>query len=449
MLASSPWPYCIAVAQLYLPVLQVFTSVQDAMGLVHMYPFLPDALEYLDCIAGLQSPTQALKEPVTSADWDALLVYCAKVTAIDHFHYVPLLKRDHSSNQAAVAATSSAASSAVTPQQSSAAAVSQTPSPPQRSVRFSPDHVTHQGMFPVSSSLTQSHSGSQSTEHMAPAYTHSPWQDHVPSTQSHVLPTLGESRMVQASDIARQVSRQGSNQIAFSTPPEQAPSWGSHHEPPRHAPLRPRQEQGPSHPFSYNQHQVPGQSMLQFPGQASTLTGFSPGLSHSAAAPAVAMTPKPFFQTQLQPSQLMHIEGGHMFASQDPVQMVNQSSAVHGFVSQGFIHEGHAVQNQAPDQLPAWLGQNLGYTHGTPSQQPNPLSILQRPGQAQAAFHASQGPNPKMVYPTAAIRSQQLSSAQTSLTHSSTSVQAPLAPFLNEQLKRILAEGGPSGRRGF
>ena len=428
--------------------LQVFTSVQDAMGLVHMYPFLPDALEYLDCIAGLQSPTQTPEEPVTAADWEALLVYCAKVTAVDHFHYVPLLNRDHSSNSAATSAVNSAANSAVSPQQLSAAAANKTPSPPQRSVRFSPDHVSSQAMFPVSSSLTQSHSNSHSGEHVAPAYTQSPAQNQARSHQSHMLPALGQSQMAQdSSELARQVSRQGSNQIAFSTPPQQATSWPPQNEPPRHASLPLRQDQGSHRSSSYNQHEVAGQRTLHFPGQPSTFTGFSQALTHPTAASAAAMAPNPFFHSQLQPGQFLR--NCHMFASQDPAQVVHQSSALHGFVSQGFIHQGHVIQNPAAEQLPAWLGQNLAYTHATPPQQSSPVSTLQQPGQMPAVYHASQGPNSKMVYPTAAMRSQQLSSAQNALTHSSNSVQAPLAPFLNEQLKRILAEGGPSGRRGF
>ena len=157
---SAAWTASLVwyAATVELHILQVFTSVQDAMGLVHMYPFLPDAMEYMDCIASLQGSPDALQEPVTQADWDALLAYCAKVTAADHFQYVPLLHSALHPGQATPAA-------AYTPNHSVLAA-NQMPSPVQKSVHFSPDSVL--GHPPFSSSQSHGHSGSPSLQPMKP-----------------------------------------------------------------------------------------------------------------------------------------------------------------------------------------------------------------------------------------------------------------------------------------
>lgn len=430
-------------ATLELHVLQVFTSVQDAMGLVHMYPFLPDAMEYMDCIANLQGLPEAAQEPVTQADWDALLAYCAKVTAADHFHYVPLLHTTRHAGQAAPAAAS-------TPNHSVVAA-HQTPSPVQRCVHFSPDSVLRQP--PFSSSQSPSHSGSHTLQQMQPpAYSpttpHRPW---LHSEGSQALPSLGESQMVQSLELSRQVSRQGSSQLNHTHAQEVATSWVPQPlQASQHAPLSARQDQSPGHLPSYSQHQMPGplQAADQFPDQGLAFHGQSYGSSHTTAAP-FPMTPNSFRQVQLQPGQFVQVEAGQqVFVSQAPVQSMYSSPPVQGHASQGTILEGHVVQGRQPDHLPAWLGQNLAYTHANAVGQSAPNRQMHSPTQMQAGPHLIPAPNPKAVYPTAAMRSQQLTQ-QTQHAHSAGSVKAPLAPFLNEQLKRMLAEGGPSGRRGF
>lgn len=426
--------------------LQVFTSVQDAMGLVHMYPFLPDAMEYMECIASLQAlpalQPQAPQEPVTQADWDALLAYCAKVTAADHFQYVPLLHSTQHPGQATPAA-------AFTPDHSGVAA-NQTPSPVQRSVHFSPDSVLEQP--PFSSSHNHSHSGSPSLHHMKPP-AYSPTTPHHPWLQgqgSQAVPSLGQSQMVQSLDLSRQVSRQGSNQLNQTHAPEVAPSWVPQPQASQHAPLSARQEQSPGHLPSYPQHQMPGplQGADHFPDQALAFRGYSYGSSHASAVP-VPMTPNSFRHVQLQPGQFVQVEAGHqIFVSQAPVQSLYSGPPAQGHLSQGMILEGNVVQGRQPDRLPAELGQNLAYTHANPVGQSVPNRQMHSPTQVQAGPQVTPGPNPKAVYPTAAMRSQQLTQ-QTQHAPSTGSVQAPLAPFLHEQLKRMLAEGGPSGRRGF
>ena len=421
--------------------LQVFTSVQDAMGLVHMYPFLPDAMEYMDCIANLQGLPEALQEAVTQADWDALLAYCAKVTAVDHFHYVPLLGSSHHPAQATSAA-------AFSPNHSKVAGT-QTPSPVPRSVHFSPNSVLRQP--PFSSSQSQSHSGSHTVQQMQPpAYSpstpHHPW---LQSEGSQALPSLGESQMEQSMQLSRQVSRQGSNQLSHTHAPEIATSWVPQPQASQHASLSARQDTSPGHLPSYNQHPAPGplQAADQFP-QAVAFHGPSHGSTHPAAT-TVPMTPNSFRHVQLQPGQFVQVGAGQqIFVSQAPVQTIYSHPAVQGHVSQGMILEGHVNQGRQPDQLPAWLGQNLAYTHANPVGQSAPNRQAHSPPQMQAVFRLTNGANPKAVYPTAAIRSQQLTQ-QTQQVHSTANVKAPLAPFLNEQLKRMLAEGGPSGRRGF
>lgn len=424
--------------------LQVFTSIQDAMGLVHMYPFLPDAMEYMDCIAHLQGLPQDVQDPVTQADWDALLAYCAKVTAADHFHYVPLLHSSHHSGQATPAAAFSPTHSVV--------AANQTPSPVPRSVRFSPDSILRQPPF----SSSQDHSycgngnGSHSTQQMQPpAYSPTtpqhPW---LQSEGSQALPSLGESQMVQALQMSRQVSRQGSSQLNHTHTSEINPSWVPQPQASQHAPLSARQDASPGHLPSYHQHQVPGlQAAEQFP-QGVAFHGHSLGSTHTSAA-TFPMTPNSLRHVQLQPGQFMQVEPGQqLFVSQAPVQSIYSNPPVRSHVSQGMIREGHVMQGRQPDHLPVWLQQNLAYTHGNPAGQSVANRQVHSPTQMQAGPHLSQGANSNAMYPTAAMRSQQLTQ-QTQHVHSTGSVKAPLAPFLNEQLKRMLAQGGPSGRRGF
>ena len=412
------------------------------MGLVHMYPFLPDAMEYLDCIADLQGLPQAPQKPVSQADWDALLAYCAKVTAADHFHYVPLLHSTRRPGQAAPAAASTPGHSVV--------AANQTPSPVQRSVRFSPDSVLRQP--PFSSSQSPSHSGGHTLQQMQPpAYSpttpHHPW---LHSNSSQPLPTLGKSQMVQSLELSRQVSRQGSNQLNHTHAQEVATSWAPQPQASQHAHLSARQDQSPGHLPSYNQHQTPGPlpAADQFSDQGLAFHGHSYGSSHTAAAP-FSMTPSSFRHVQLQPGQFVQVEAGQqVFVSQAPVQSMYPSPPVQGHASQGMVLEGHVVQGRQSDHLPAWLGENLANTHANPVGQSPPNRQMHSPTPMQAGPQLTQGPNPKAVYPTAAMRSQQLTQ-QTQHVRSAGSVKAPLAPFLNEQLKRMLAEGGPSGRRGF
>lgn len=409
--------------------LQVFTSMQDAMGLVHMYPFLPDAMEYMDCIASLHRLPDTPQEPVTQADWDALLAYCAKVTAADHFYYVPLLQSTHHSAQATPVP-------AFTPSHSAAAA-NQTPSPVQRSVHFSPDPVLAPG------SSSQSYSGNHSLQH-SPTSPHHP---HLQSAGSQALPSLGQSQM----SLSLELSRQGSSQIDHTQAPEAAPSWVSQPQASQHAPLSARHDQSHGPLSSHDQHQMPGhmQTAGQFPDQGLALPGHSYASSLTNGT-SLLRTPNSFRHVQLEQGQMVQVEGGRqVFVSQAPVQMMYSSPALQGHVvSQGMIHQGHVIQGRGADHLPAWLGQNLAYTLASPVVQSAPNGRMHSPTPMQAASYLNQGPNPKAVYPTAAMRSQQLSQ-QTQHGHSTASVKAPLAPFVNEQLKRMLAEGGPSGRRGF
>ena len=192
----------------------------------------------------------------------------------------------------------------------------------------------------------------------------------------------------------------------------------------------------------------PLQAADQFPGQALAFHGHSYGSSQSTAAP-FPMTPNSIRHVQLQPGQFVQVEAGHqVFVSQAPVQSMYSGPTVPGQVRQAMILEGNVVRGRQPDHLPAWLGQNLAYTHANPVGQSIPNRQMHSPTQVQAGPQVAPGPNPKAVYPTAAMRSQQLTQ-QTQHASSTGSVQAPLAPFLNEQLKRMVAEGGPRGRRGF
>ena len=418
--------------------LQVFTTMQDAMGLVHMYPFLPDAMEYMDCIASLHGLPDTLQEPVTQADWDALLAYCAKVTAADHFHYVPLLQGIHHGAQATPAAAFTSSHLAV--------AANQTPSPVQRSVHFSPDSVLAPALLPGGSS--QSYSGNHSLQHSPsspqPASPHHP---HLQSAGSQALPSLGQSQMV----LSLELSRQGSSQLDHTQAPERAPSWVSQPPALQHAPLPARHDQSYGRLSSHNQYQMlgPMQPAGQFPDQGLALPAHGYASSHANGA-SLLRTPNSLGHVPLEQGQILQVEGGRqVFVSQAPVQMMYSSPALQGHVvSQGMIHQGHVIQGRGADHLPAWLGQNLAYTLANPVVQSAPNGRMHSPTPMQAASYCSQGPNPKAVYPTAAMRSQQLSQ-QTQHGPSIASVKAPLAPFVNEQLKRMLAEGGPSGRRGF
>ena len=418
---------------------QVFTTTQDAMGLVHMYPFLPDAMEYMDCIASLHGQPDTPQEPVTQADWDALLAYCAKVTAADHFHYVPLHHSTHHNARATPVA-------AFTPSHSAVAA-NQTPSPVQRSVHFSPDSVLAPALLPGSSS--HSYSGNHSLQHSPtspqPATPHHP---HLQSAGSQALPSLGQSQLA----LSLEMSRQGSSQFDHTQAPERAPSWVSQPQALQHVPPSASHNQSHGRLSSHDQYQVPG-PMLQnaghFPDQGLALPGHSYASSHANGL-SLLRTPNLLQHVPLEQGQIVQVEGGRqVFVSQAPVQMMYSSPALQGHVvSQGMIHQGHVIQGRGADYSPAWLGQNLAYTLASPAMQSAPHGRMHSPTPMQAAPYLGQGPNPKAVYPTAAMRSQQLSQ-QTQHGPSTASVKAPLAPFVNEQLKRMLAEGGPSGRRGF
>ncbi|KAL3148940.1 hypothetical protein ABBQ32_001801 [Trebouxia sp. C0010 RCD-2024] len=434
--------------------------MQGAMGLVHMYPFLPDAMEYLDCIASLQGPPSAPQEAVTLADWDALLAYCAKVTAADHFHYVPLLRSTHPSSQPTAAAT------AVTPTHLRAAP-SQTPSPVQKSVHFSPSSVLGQPPFPVSSSQGRSHSGpvssslgrsysgSYTVEHMTSAYSHSaphnplhnlPHNPRLQSDASQALPSQGMSQMVQSVEGAGPMSRQGSNILTVNQTTEAPAGWVPQGQASQHLSLPARQDDAPHHLSAYSQHQMTGvlHAAQPFSAQGMALHGHTH--RPQQAAPTTA---NPFRPSQLQHAQFVQLEGGQVFGSQPPLQALHPNAPIQGFVGQGMIHQGRVIQGQGPDHAPSWLGQNLAYMHGSPAVHSAPQAQVYSPMQMQSASQSAHSPDPKAVYPTAAMRSQQLTSVQTHQAQPAGSVQAPLAPFLNEQLKRVLAEGGPSGRRGF
>lgn len=431
--------------------LQVMTSMQGAMGLVHMYPFLPDAMEYLDCIASLQGAPSAPQKAVTLADWDALLAYCAKVTAADHFHYVPLLRSTHPSGQATAAAT------AVTPTHLGVAP-SQTQSPVQKSVHFSSSSVLGQPPYPVSSSqarsysgqvsssIGRSYSGSYSVEHMTSAYSHSPPHNplnnppHNPRLQSdasQALPSPGMSQMVQSVEGTGPMSRQGSDRLTMNHTTEAPAGWVPQSQASQHLSLPARQNDAPHHSYACSQHQTSGvlHAAQPFSAQGMALHGHTHGTKQ--AAPTTANSFQPL---QLQQAQFVQLEG---------VQALHPSAPIQGFVGQGMIDQGRVIQGQGPDHPPAWLGQNLAYMHGSPVVQSGSQAQVYSPMQMQPASQFAQSPDPKAMYPTAAMRSQQLTAVQTHQAQPAGSVQAPLAPFLNEQLKRVLAEGGPSGRRGF
>ena len=441
---EKPWSFLMQLG-LEPRMLQVFTSLQDAMGLVHMYPFLPDAMEYLDCIASLQGPPSAPQPAVTQADWDTLLAYCAKVTAADHFHYVPLLRSTQPPGQATPTAVSPTHMMVV---------ASQMPSSVQKSVHFSPSSGLMQPQHPVSSSVGHSYSGSYTVEHMTSAYSHSALlNSRLQSDASQALPSLGMVQSVEgAGQMSRQMSHQGSNRLTLNHTTEAPVGWVPQGQASQHLSVPAGQDDAPGHLSGYSQHQLTGPlhaAAEPFSAHRPALNGHSYGPNHATAA-SFPTTANSFRPLHLQQAQFVQVEGGQVLVSRAPVQALNPGAPVQGFVGQGVVHhQGRVIQGQGPDHLPAWLGQNLAYTHGSPVVQSAPQGQAYSPMQTQAASQFAQSPDPKAVYPTAAMRSQQLTSVQTHHAQPAGSVQAPLAPFLNEQLKRMLAEGGPSGRRGF
>ena len=83
-------------------ILQVLTSVQSAMALVHSYPFLMPPEPLLNVLAQQHGQTQApgclsdAEMIETDTNWALLAAYAIKVCAADHFEHVSLLGFDPS-----------------------------------------------------------------------------------------------------------------------------------------------------------------------------------------------------------------------------------------------------------------------------------------------------------------------------------------------------------------
>ncbi|KAL0035734.1 hypothetical protein WJX77_000797 [Trebouxia sp. C0004] len=456
----------------------ICSSIQNAMALVHMYPFLPDALEYLELVAEQQGVKDAPVDPpetISQADWDTLLAYCTHITATDYFEHVPLrgftgyaaapsnptppAVTPHTSPSHAVASVNPHSSGNHTYSSPSQAVASvnphssgfQSPSPGHRSVRFSPEPILRQASFPNSLGHSVHQSFSQSPSHspepiVAPI-SHSP--AHAQQAQTHYRPLLGSnprpqamqspSQAVQSHQMSRQVSRQGSSQLREGPLPLQTPPWMVQGQSQQFTQLQTGQDSNLGFPvFQNDQEQAFGQNVLQV--QDHTSRQMQPSLMQH---PGPHQTPL-YMTDGLNQGQI----SGHVTAALDhqmPLYMMSgldrqqsvtqaQSNSVTGF------HPGMQGRPQHGQvHMPSWIGHNLASAYAVPPE--------------QAARHLTQpmpqtSPpvNPNVLYPTAAMRSQRMSSPQAPAANV---IQAPLAPFLNEQLKRMVAQGGPSARRGF
>lgn len=345
------------------------------MGLVHMYPFLPHPFEFLELIAEQQGLKGAPVDPVhsiTDADWEALLAYCAKVTAVDMCDHVPLsvFKKSHAQSSDHDAVSSSPNSGAIG---------SQMPSP---QVQQAPPQLSH------SYSLSPD---------CAPGIQTPAQQDQ--QSWSHY------SQAGQFSPMSRQASRQGSNQVREGQLPQQAACW---------------------------------------PAQSQAVQYMS---SHAAGLGSIP-TPPGFLTAPPNQHGLSVLQAPHDMQGQIKATIGYGQNDHHTAVPFS-LGQSQSVQDcvrpaQGPGQMSSWIGHNLASVHAVPTNQRNRVGPSHIQNHVVSQF--SQPADPKLVYPTAAMRSQQLSSSQVS---SGIAVQAPLAPFLNEQLRRVLAQSGPSARRGF
>ena len=488
-------------------VVQIFTSIQNAMGLVHMYPFLPDPLEYLELIAERQGHKDAPTANIANeADWQTLLAYCAKVTSVDICEHMPLSNFMPGVGPANTAVSAAAGAAAVP----SSSPVSQNLSMDERSMHFSPDSATRQAVF----QSTQSHSQNGNSDHSMAPNQEPAWSQYSQVPQTAFSP------------MARQPSRQASSQASMSMVPEHAmlPNNGmvpdhvmlrqgsnglvpehamlrqgsdgmipEHGMVPEHAMLRqgsngmvpehalPRQGlqqlMVPEHPMLRQgpQHGMPGEMQMQYQlpysqaGQHAPMQIMTNGLI-PVHNPLFQMSSHSMHQSTMPDHMQMH---AHLPLHQLPMQRqlsapsspsmqasvpyitaqqrLNSNQPRNGYMSQHQAAAGHMAHSQPSGLLPPWIGQNLASAYAVPSSELEHLTPRQ-PSLRAPSTPGSQngGPSPRAVYPTAAMRSQQISSSQAPpVTISGNTVQAPLAPFLNEQLKRMLAQSNPSARRGF
>ncbi len=459
------------------------------MALVHMYPFLPDALEYLELVAEQQGVKDAPVDPpetISQADWDILLAYCTHITATDYFEHVPL--RGFTTYAAASRNTTAPAVTSHTPPSHAVASVNphssgnhthssqsqavasvnphssgfQTPSPGHRSVRFSPEPTFRQASFPnslghsVGQSFSQSPSHSHSPEPVVASISHSP--AHVQQAQTHYRHLLSSdprpqamqshqmsrqamqspSQAMQSHQMSRQASRQGSSQLREGSLPLQTPPWMVQGQSQQYTQLQTGHDSNLGFPvFQSGQEQAHGRNVLQVQDQ--TLRQMKPSLMHLRPGQMPDDMTDGMNQGQISghvTAALDHQMPHYMTSGLDREQSVTQaqSNSVTGY------HQGVQGRSQhGQSQLPSWIGQNLASAYAVPPEQ-TARHLTQH------MFQTSPPVNPKVLYPTAAMRSQQMSSPQAPAANV---VQAPLAPFLNEQLKRMVAQGGPSARRGF
>ncbi len=393
------------------------------MGLVHMYPFLPDPLEYLELIAeqqGLKNAPLDTPDSITKADWKILLAYCSKITAVDYFDYVPLRGFQAPPPQAMAQAPINPNTQSprhVAAAMNSDSFIAQTPSPGQRSVHFSPEPVFRQASFHTSHSHSLSHSHSHSPEHVTPSQSQSPAQRGQQSrNQAPALSLQAQSEAMRLSEIQRQASWQGSSQMREGPAPAQSPTWFSQSQPAQYAPL---QASNPTHAtFQNSQQQMPCRDLLQIQGEMPSQAaqdmeiGQLQNAHHANFQSGRQQTPGRSFP-QAQNQMLDQI--GH----QQRFGHVGISNITE--VGQG--HQGQLNQSHRPD-TPTWLGQNLASTYAVPPPQSKPFSQPQNPG--HYVSQVSQASDPKVIYPTAAMRSQQLSS---NAAPTGNKVQASLAPF--------------------
>ncbi len=455
------------------------------MALVHMYPFLPDALEYLELVAEQQGVKDAPVDPpetISLADWDTLLAYCTHITARDYFEHVPLrgftgyaaapsnptapTATPHPSPGPAVPSANPHSSGNFSHSSPSQAAASvnphslgfQTPSPSgHKTVRFSPEPILRQASFPnslghsVRQSFSQSPSHSHSPEPVLAPISHSP--AHAQQTQTHYRrlfesdPRLqamqSPAQAMQSHQMSRQASRQGSSQIREGSLPLQTPPWMVQGQSQQYPQVQAGQDSNLGFPvFQSDQEHARGWSLLQVQDQ--TLPQMKPSLMQH---PGLDQTP--FYMTdgvhQGQTSHpvtaaLDHQMSHYITSGQDRQQSVTHAES-------NSVTEYHLGMQGQPQHgqihMPSWMGHNLASAYAVPPEQA---------ARYRTEHVSPTGPpvNPKVLYPTAAMRSQQLSSSpQAPQAPAANVVQAPLAPFLNEQLKRMGAQGGPSARRGF
>ena len=164
-------------------------------------------------------------------------------------------------------------------------------------------------------------------------------------------------------------------------------------------------------------------SLMQHPGPDQTRLYMTDGVNQgqtSEHVPATLDHQMPYYMTSGHDRQ-------HSVTQAQSNSVTEYHQGLQGRPQHGQIH------------MPSWMGHNLASAYAVPPEQAERHVT-------QHVSPTSTPVNPKVLYPTAAMRSQQLFTPQAPAANV---VQAPLAPFLNEQLKRMVAQGGPSARRGF